>query len=33
MDAYRSLSPAALLVFLFAWLIPQLVLGDWVTRY
>ena len=32
-DAYRSLSPAALLVFLFAWLIPQLVLGDWVTRY
>lgn len=32
-DAYHSLSPAALLVFLFAWLLPQLVLGDWVTRY
>ena len=33
MGAYHSLSPAALLVFLSAWLIPQLVLGDWVTRY
>lgn len=32
-DAYHSLSPLALLVFLFAWLIPALLLGDWVTRY
>jgi len=31
--AYQSLSPAALLVFLMAWLLPQLMLGDWVTRY
>lgn len=32
-DAYQSLSPLALLFFLFAWLIPTLLLGDWVTRY
>ena len=32
-DAYRSLSPAALLVFLLAWLVPTLFLSDWVTRY
>lgn len=32
-DAYRSLSPTALLVFLFAWLAPTLLLSDWSTRY
>ena len=32
-DAFHSLSPLAFLVFLFAWLIPTLLLGDWVTRY
>ena len=32
-DAYRSLSPAALLVFLFAWLVPTLLLSDWANRY
>lgn len=32
-DAYRSLSPAALFFFLLAWLVPTLLLSDWVTRY
>lgn len=32
-DAYHSLSPSALLVFLLAWLIPILFLGDWSERY
>lgn len=32
-DAYHSLSPAALLVFLLGWLVPELVLADWVNRY
>lgn len=32
-DAYQSLSPAALLVFLFAWLVPALLLSDWANRY
>ena len=32
-DAYQSLSPAALLVFLLGWLVPALVLSDWVNRY
>lgn len=32
-DAYRSLSPLSLLVFLLAWLLPTLLLGDWVDRY
>lgn len=32
-DAYHSLTPAALLVFLLAWLVPVLVASDWVGRY
>lgn len=32
-DAYHSLTPAALLVFLLAWLVPVLVVSDWVGRY
>lgn len=32
-DAYHSLTPAALLVFLLAWLVPVLVMSDWVGRY
>lgn len=33
MEAYRSLSPAALLVFLLGWLVPILVLSDWSNRF
>ncbi len=32
-DAYLSLSPTALLVFLLAWLAPTFFLADWATRY
>lgn len=32
-DAYHSLTPLALLVFLLAWLVPVLVASDWVGRY
>lgn len=32
-DAYHSLTPAALLVFLLAWLVPVLVMSDWAGRY
>lgn len=32
-DAYHSLSPMALSVFLLAWLVPVLVTSDWVGRY
>lgn len=32
-DAYHSLTPVALLVFLLAWLVPVLVASDWVGRY
>ena len=32
-DAYHALSPAALLVFLLAWLVPVLVMSDWAGRY
>ena len=32
-DAYHSLTPAALLVFLLAWLVPVLAASDWVGRY
>lgn len=31
--AYHSLSPLALFLFLLAWLLPILLLGDWATRY
>lgn len=33
MDAYLSLSPAAMLVFLLGWLVPTLVLSDWSARF
>lgn len=32
-DAYHSLTPVSLLVFLLAWLVPVLVASDWVGRY
>ena len=32
-DAYHSLTPVSLLVFLLAWLVPVLVASDWVGRF
>lgn len=33
MDAYLSLSPSAMLVFLLCWLVPTLVLSHWSARF
>ena len=32
-SAWQSISPAQMVVFLAAWLVPTLLISNWVNRY